>query len=96
MGNDAVAEMPAIGTPAAMAELADEMAEENFALAAGDGPTDEQNRVIVPKLRTVRARLKQAIKPLEWLGYTIIAAEIVVVVQEIDELLGDVEKAPGS
>ncbi len=78
---------PTIETPAVVADLADDMADESFAMAAGDGPTDGQDRIIVPKLRATRARIAQAVKPLEWLGYMITASDVKRVVEELDELL---------
>ncbi len=82
---------PTIETPAAVVDLAEEMKEEadNFALAAGDGPTDGRDRIIIPKLRATGALIKQAIRPLRWLGYEIIANDLERVVEEIDELLGE-------
>ncbi len=72
---------PTIEVPAAVVDLADEMATDV------DGKTN--GRTVAPRLMAARAKVRQAVLPLTWLGFDGLAEQIEGVLAELNALLGD-------
>ena len=75
------ADIPTIETPAAVADLANEMAE--------DVEGKSNGRTVAPRLMAARAKVRQTILPLMWLGFDGLAEQVEDVVSEINALIGD-------
>ncbi len=80
---------PTIKTPAAIADLAEELEAEVEALA-GEVPEPKMTEVgslIVDRLVASRTRLRLAIEPLDWLGNNGVQREVQLVIDELDDII---------
>ncbi len=73
--------IPAITVPTDVADLADEMATD------AEGKSD--GRIIAPRLMAARAKIRQSVQPLTWLGFEDVARRLEDIVTEINALIGD-------
>ncbi len=73
---------PTIETPRVMADLAEEMAGD---AAEGEG-TKTDGRTVAPKLLAAKAKLRQAVTPLKWLGFEGLAQSVEEAADEVEQL----------